>query len=184
MFGYRKRLFYPIHVERPDPMFANVLLEHYAGKDSEFSTAVQYLNHRSNMPNRHVRELLSIIAAEELGHMELIAVAINKLGGPPLAYVNSQGVPWGINYIDQSVDPITMLQVDVQKETRENELYQQHLEMTCDSNMKRLISFLISREDVHKRLLQKAQSLFGETSSPEEFNVLIYDYKISLQILE
>jgi len=184
VFGYRKRLFYPIHVERPDPVFAKVLFEHYAGKDSEFSTAVQYLNHRSNMPNRHVRELLSLIAAEELGHMELIAVAINKLGGPPLSYADSQGVPWVINYIDQSVDPVNMLQVDVQTETRETELYQQHLEMTCDSNMKRLISFLIGREDVHKRLLQKAQSLFGETGSPEEFNELIYDYKISLQILE
>lgn len=184
MFGYRKRLFYPIHVERPDPMFAKILSEHYAGKDSEFSTAAQYLNHSSNMPNRHVKELLSIIAAEELGHMELIAVAINKLGGPPLSYANSQGVPWVINYIDQGVDPINMLQVDVQSEIRENDLYQQHLEMTCDSNMKRLISFLIGREDVHKRLLQKAQALFAETSSPEEFNELIYDYKVSLQILE
>ena len=184
MFGYRKRLFYPIHVERPDPMFAKVLLEHYAGKNSEFSTAAQYLHHRSNMPNRHVRELLSIIAAEELGHMELIAVAILKLGGPPLSYVDASGIPWMINFIDQSVDPINMLLVDIQTETREHDLYQQHMEMTSDSNMKRLISFLIGRENVHKRLLLKAQSLFGETSPPEEFTELIYDYKISLQILE
>ncbi len=184
MFGYRKRLFYPIYVERPDPMFAKVLLEHYAGKDSEFSTAVQYLNHRSNMPNRYVKELLGLIAAEELGHMELIAVAITKLGGPPLAYVDSRGAPWVINDIDQSVNPNDMLQVDIDTETRENELYQRHLVMTRDPNMKRLISFLIGREDVHKRLLQKAQLLFNETSSPEEFNELIYDYKISLQVLE
>ena len=184
MFGYRKRLFYPIHVERPDPMFAKVLLEHYTGKNSEFSTAAQYLNHRSNIPNRHVRELLGIIAAEELGHMELIAVAINKLGGPALSYADSQGAQWMTNYIDQSMDPINILQVDVQKETEQNVLYQQHLEMTCDSNMKRLICFLIGREDVHKRLLQKAQSLYGEASSQEEFTELIYDYKVSLQILE
>ena len=184
MFGYRKRLFYPIHVEQPDPLFAQVLFEHYAGRYSEFSTAVQYLNHRSNMPNRHIRELLGIIAAEELGHMELIAVAINKLGGPLLSYADSKGSTWVVDYIDQSDDPIKMLQVDILAETRETDLYQQHMEMTSDLNLKRLIAFLISREDVHKRLLQKAQLLLGEPGSSEEFNELIYDYKISLQILE
>ncbi|MDR3539453.1 MAG: manganese catalase family protein [Desulfosporosinus sp.] len=184
MFNYRKRLFYPVYVERQDPIFAKVLLEHYAGRDSEFTSAVQYLNHRSNMPNRHIKELLGIIAAEELGHMELIAIAITKLGGPSLSYTDSKGSPWVIDYIDHSDDPIKMLQLDILTETREADLYQQHLEMTSDLTMKRLIAFLISREEVHKRLLQKAQLLLEETSSPEEFNELIYDYKISLQILE
>lgn len=184
MFGYRKSLFYPIHVERPDPMFAKVLLEHYSGKDSEFSTAVQYLNHRSNMPNRHVKELYGLIAAEEFGHMELIASSITKLGGPALTYVDSRGTTWVIDDIDQSEDPADMLQVDIQTETRENELYRLHLEMTRDPNMKRLLSFLMGREEVHKRLLQKTQLLFNENSSPEEFIELIYDFKISLQVLE
>lgn len=152
--------------------------------DSELTSAVQYLNHRSNMPNRHIRELLGIIAAEELGHMELIAVAINKLGGSLLLYTDSQGSPWVVDYIDQSDDPVKMLQWDILAETREADLYEQHLEMTSDLNMKRLMAFLNSREDVHKRLLQKAQSLLGETGSAEEFNELIYDYKVSLQILE
>ena len=184
VFNYRKRLFYPVHVERQDPIFAKVLLEHYAGMDSELSSSIQYLNHRSNMSNRYVRELLGLIAAEELGHMEIISVAINKLGGQLLTCVNSEGAPWDIKFIDQSVDPINMLQVDVQAETRASSLYQQHLEMTSDPNMKRMISFLISREEVHKRLLQKALTLILETSPPEELNELIYDYKVSLQILE
>lgn len=136
------------------------------------------------MPNRFVRELLGLIAAEELGHMELIASAINKLGGPPLTCVNSQGAPWVLNYIDQSVDCLNMLQVDIQAETRAALLYQQHLELTTDPNMKKMISFLIGREGVHKRLLQRAQSLLRENGSPEEFNELIYDYKMSLQVLE
>ena len=184
MFNYRKRLFYPVHVERQDPAFAKVLLEHYAGRDSELSSSLQYLSHRSNMSNRYVRELLGLIAAEELGHMEIIAVAINKLGGQSLTYVNSEGAPWVINFIDQSVDSVIMLQLDLQAETRACDLYQQHLEMTGDPNMKRMINFLIGREEVHKRLLQKALALIRKTGSPEEFNELIYDYKISLQILE
>lgn len=184
MFNYRKRLFYPVHVERQDPIFAKVLLEHYAGRDSELSSVIQYLNHRSNMSNRYVRELLGLIAAEELGHMEIISVAINKLGGRSLTCANSEGAPWLINFIDQSVDPINMLQVDVQAETRASQLYRQHLEMTSDPNMKRMINFLIGREEVHKRLLQKALTLIRETGSQEEFNELIYDYKMSLQVLE
>jgi Mn-containing catalase len=184
VFHYRKHLFYPLHVERQDPVFAKLLLEHYAGRNSELSSSIQYLNHRSNMPNRYVRELLGLIAAEELGHMELIAAAIIKLGGPPLTCVNSQGAPWVLNYIDQSVDCINLLQVDVQAETRAALLYQQHLELTTDPHMKKMISFLIGREGVHKRLLQRALGLVRETGSPEEFNELIYDYKMSLQVLE
>jgi len=184
VFNFRKQLFYPIHVERQDPMFAKVLLEHYAGRNSELSSSIQYLNHRSNMSNRYVRELLGLLAAEELGHMEIIAVAIIKLGGPPLKCANSQGAPWVINYIDQSIDPITLLQVDMQAETRACQLYQQHLELTNDPNMKQMINFLIGREEVHKRLLQKAQILIRNIGSPEDFNELIYDYKMSLQVLE
>ncbi|EHQ87811.1 manganese catalase family protein [Desulfosporosinus youngiae] len=184
MFNYHKRLFYPIHVERQDPAFAHVLIDHYTGTDSELFSAIQYLNQRSNISNRHVRELLGIIAAEELGHMELISVAIKKLGGPPLTLDNGQGTPWSINHIDQSLDVINMLQVDIQAETRVGRLYQKHLEMTNDLNMKKMIKFLINRGEVHKRLLKKAQRLIRENGSPEEFNELIYDYKMSLQVLK
>ncbi|TGE33673.1 manganese catalase family protein [Desulfosporosinus sp. Sb-LF] len=184
MYNYRKRLFYPVHVKGPDPVFAKVLFEHYAGRNGELSSSLQYLNHYANFTNRYVRELLGLIAAEELGHMELISVAIIKLGGPPLTYANSQGAPWVVNYINQSADPIDILQVDVEAETRASHLYRQHLELTSDPNMKKMIGFLISREEVHKRLLQRAQTLIREFGSPEEFNRLIYDYKMSLQVLE
>ncbi len=184
MFMFRKQLFYPIHVERQDPKFAKVLLEHYAGRNSELSSSIQYLNHRSNISNRYVRELLGLFAAEELGHMEIIAVAITKLGGQPLKCINSQGAPWVINYIDQSVEPSAILQVDVQAETRASLLYQQHLELTSDPNMKRMIKFLITREEVHKKLLQRAKKLISNNGPSEDFNELIYDYKMSLQVLE
>lgn len=184
MFIFRKQLFYPIHVERQDPTFAKVLLEHYAGRNSELTSSVQYLNHRSNISNRYIRELLGLFATEELGHMELIATAIIKLGGQPLKCINSQGAPWVINYIDQSVDPSSIIQVNVQAETRAGLLYQQHIELTSDPNMKRMIKFLISREEVHKKLLQRAQILIRNNSSSEDFIELIYDYKMSLQVLE
>ncbi|KLU63014.1 putative manganese catalase [Peptococcaceae bacterium CEB3] len=184
MFSYRRRLLFPVRVEHPDPRFGKILLEHYGGRDSEYSAATQYLNHRSNMMNHYVRELLGLIAAEETSHMEMIAVAINKLGGPPLSYVNSKGIPWNMGYVDQSLDPITMLQADVEAEVRARVLYNLHLTMTNDPGLKAMISFLGSREDVHKYLFEKAQMMLLRAAAPNEFSGLIYEYRRSLQTLE
>lgn len=180
MFTYVNRLFYPVHVEQPDPKFGQIMLEHYGGKDSEFSAATQYLNHRLNMSNPYIRELWGMIAAEEEGHMEMIAVAINKLGGPPLSYINSHGVAWTMNYVDQSLDPIAMLQADAEAEIRARILYNQHYTMTNDPGLKQMISFLGSREDVHKHLFQRAQALIMQGAGPDQFSQLLHDYKASL----
>jgi Mn-containing catalase len=181
VFSYNKPLFFPVQVQLRDPMFGQELLEHYGGKDSEYSAAAQYLNHRSNMHNRYLRDLLGLIAAEEMGHMEMIAVAINKLGGPPLSYCNSQGIPWNMSYVDQSLDPVAMLQADVEAEARARVLYDQHLKLTNDPGMQAMIKFLGGREDVHKNLFLKAQILILQGTPPEQFSQLINDYKISLQ---
>ncbi len=181
MFIYGKRLFYPVHVGFRDPAFGQIMLEHYGGKDSEFSAATQYLNHRSNIHNRYVRNLLGLIAAEEMGHMEMVAVAINQLGGPPLSYVNSQGVPWNMSYIDQNLDPIAMLQADAEAEIRARILYNQHLTMTNDPYLKKMLSFLGSREDVHRDLFQRAQVLIQQAAPPAQFKELIIAYKMSLR---
>lgn len=184
MFGYRKRLFYPLNIEEPDPVFAQVLMEHYAGRDSEFSAAVQYLNHRSNMKNHHLRELLGLIAAEELGHMELIAACINKLGGQPVSYLNAQGSPWELAFIDQSSDPLSVLEANINLEDRSRTLYQKHMKRANDPGVQRTLAFLANREDVHKKLLQKALRNFKQVGGPEKFPELIYEYKMSLQVLE
>jgi len=184
MFSYSKPLFYPIQVELRDPAFGQTLLEHYGGKDSEYSAATQYLNHRSNMHNRYLRDLLGLIAAEEMGHMEMIAIAITKLGGPPLGYVNSLGIPWDMSYIDQSLDPIAMLQADAEAEIRARILYSRHFALTDDPCLKKMISFLGSREDVHKHLFQRAQLLIQNSAPPDQFNELIISYKLSLQTFE
>ncbi|KGK87072.1 Mn-containing catalase [Desulfosporosinus sp. HMP52] len=184
MFNYSKRLFYPIHVEREDPAFAKLLIEHYSGIDGELSSALQYFHQRYFISNRHIRELLGIITAEEFGHMELISVAVSKLGGPPLTLLNAQDALREIKHNDQSFDLNKLLQMDIQSETRAIRLYKQLLELTNDVNMKKMIKFLIGREDVHKYLLKKAQRLVRENGTPEEFNELIYDYKMSLQVLK
>ncbi|RNC29937.1 MAG: putative manganese catalase [Candidatus Dichloromethanomonas elyunquensis] len=179
MFKFASGLLYPVEVSCPDPAFAQIMFEHYGGKDSEFSAATQYLNHRSNMSNPYVKELLGMIAAEEHSHMEMVAVSIRKLGGPPLCYVNSEGMPWNLSYIDQSLDPIAMLQADTEAEIRARQLYDQHFVMTQDPALKQMIRFLGSREDVHKYLFEKSRMLILQGAGPEQFKKLITEYRMS-----
>lgn len=183
MFSYRKRLFYPVYVDFRDPAFGQVLSEHYAGKHSEFSLAAQYMNHRLNIKNRQVRELLGLIAAEELSHMEMIAVAISKLGYS-LNYNDLSGEPWTASCVDQSQEALEILNKDIEAEERARNLYAKHLELTRDVSLGRMIEFLIKRENVHKELLQKAYTMLKSKGAPDQSNELIYEYKMSLQVLE
>ena len=76
---------------------------------------------------------------------------------------------------------MAMLQADVEAEVRARILYNQHFMMTNDPSLKKMISFLGSREDVHKHLFQKAQMLLQCSAQPEQFRELIVLYKASLQ---
>jgi len=181
VFQYKTKLFYPVAVEGPNPDYARVLMEHYGGKDSEFSAASQYLNHRSNMQNPYLRDLLGAIAAEEMGHMEVIAVAISKLGGR-LAYVDSMGIPWNISYVDQSLDPVQMLRADVDAEVRAKALYSRHFAMIPDPGLRRLIAVLIKREEVHASLFSRAINLLS-IGSPADFKQLNEEYRQSMHAL-
>lgn len=183
MFNYRKRLFFPVYVDHPDPEFGEVLLEHYGGKDSEFSAAAQYLNHRTYLANRYLRELLGLLAAEELGHMEMLSLAITKLG-LPVSYVNSVGEPWNPSYLDSVREPRTILERAIKAEERAKVLYERDSSLTRDDGLIKMIEFLIRREQVHQRLLEQAVRCLDGLEPADKYPELIYEYKMSLQVLE
>lgn len=184
VYSYRKRFFYPIHVERSDPTLARQLLEHYGGKDSELTQVVQYLNHQANIGHRFIRELLGLITAEELAHLEILATVISKLGGDPVLFTDAKRESWGIRYTNQSKEPLQMLKADIELEIRSRIFYEKHLSLTNDPGVKRVLAFLARREGIHQSLLNRSRKLLGEGKSPEQFSEIIYDYKMSLQILE
>jgi spore coat protein JC len=183
VYNYRKRFFYPIHVERADPALAKKLLEHYGGKDGELTQVTQYLNHQANSANRFLRELLGLIAAEELAHLEAMATVINKLG-EDLYYKSSKGIAWDIRYVNQNTEPVTMLKADVSLEIRSRVLYEKHMSQTTDVGVQRLLGFLARREGIHQSLLNRSCKALSDVGSTEQFMEIIYDYKMSLQVLE
>ncbi len=184
MYNYRKRFFYPIHVERLDPNLAKLLLEHYGGKDGELTQVLQYLNHQANMSNRFLKELLGLIAAEELAHLETFATVISKLSNQPSSYVSSKGQNWDIGNVNQDVDQEAMLKADIALEIRSRVLLEKQLSRTTDPGVKRLLNFLARREGIHQNLLKRSLKILTEGGSSEQYMEIIYDYKMSLQVLD
>lgn len=184
MYSYRKRFFYPIHVERSDPNLAKLLLEHYGGKDGELTQVLQYLNHQANMSHRFLKELLGLIAAEELAHLETLATVIDKLDGEALSYVSSNGLTWDMAYVDQDSDLEAMLKADIALEIRSRVLLEKQMSRTADPGVKRLLGFLARREGIHQSLLKRSLKTLVESGSAEQYMEIIYDYKMSLQILD
>lgn len=85
MFYTDYKLQYPVRVERPNPVFARALQQAIGGVEGEMRVAMQYLFQAWGMrgPAKY-KEMLLNTAAEELGHIEMLAtaVAMNLKGAP------------------------------------------------------------------------------------------------------
>ena len=85
MFYTDYRLQYPVKVETPNPVFARALQQAIGGIEGEMRVALQYMFQAwgSRGPSKY-REMLLNTAAEELGHIEMLAtaVAMNLKGAP------------------------------------------------------------------------------------------------------
>ena len=184
LYTYRKRYFYPIHVERPDPKLARKLLDHYSGKDGELTQVVQYLNHQANIDNRFLREVIGLIAAEELAHLETLTTLIHKLGGEPFQYKDSKKKAWDIRYVEQSTELAEIFKTDIELEIRSRLLYEKNMTLTEDNGVKQVLGFLARREGIHQSLLNRSRKILIEGKTKENLNDIIHDYRLSLQILD
>jgi bacterioferritin len=77
---------YPeVRVAGPNPKYAQLLLEDYAGMVSEMTAVTQYSYHHFVLEdeNREAADLLSCIALVEMHHLEILAETILLLGVDP-----------------------------------------------------------------------------------------------------
>ncbi|WP_337268250.1 manganese catalase family protein [Oryzifoliimicrobium ureilyticus] len=86
MFYTDGKLQYPVRVETPDPLFARALQQAIGGIEGEIRVAMQYFFQACGARgNPKFRDLLMNTAAEELGHIEMLATAVAmNLEGAPL----------------------------------------------------------------------------------------------------
>lgn len=72
MFKHEKQLFHPVGVERPNPQYAALLQEQLGGANGELKAAMQYMSQSFRIKDQTIKDLFLDIAAEELGHMEMV----------------------------------------------------------------------------------------------------------------
>ena len=81
MFQHIKDLQFDARVSRPDPRFANMLLDQFGGGNGELKAAMQYFVQafgcRRAYPDKY--DLLMDIATEEFSHLEIVGATITML---------------------------------------------------------------------------------------------------------
>ena len=66
MWGYEKRLQYPVNIKRPDARAAKIIINQYGGPDGELGASLRYLSQRFAMPDDRVAGLLTDIGTEDI----------------------------------------------------------------------------------------------------------------------
>src|SRR3954468_24120489 len=81
MFHHVKELQFNARVSRPDPCFANLLLEQFGGENGELAAAMQYFTQAfaAKMPHPDKYDMLMDIATEEFSHLEIVGATIQML---------------------------------------------------------------------------------------------------------
>ncbi|MBQ3142665.1 MAG: manganese catalase family protein [Bacilli bacterium] len=169
MFKYEKMLEYPINIKKKDLKMAKNLAAQLGGPDSELSASLRYMCQRFSMPDERGKALLSDIACEELGHVEMISTMINQLikdasvnelkeAGLDAWYtqhnkgiypMDANGVPFTTAYIQSTGNPIVDLQEDLAAEEKARATYENLMDLTKDDDILAPLSFLRQREVVH-----------------------------------
>ncbi|HWI22782.1 MAG TPA: manganese catalase family protein [Baekduia sp.] len=162
----------------PDPAGAAVVQELLGGKFGEMSTFMNYtfqsFNFRARQEARPFFDLISNIAAEEFGHIELVSVAINTMltgagkngalpdpkdvlnpqhfisGGAATLVQDSNGKPWNGDYVTSTGDLVEDLTHNFFLETgaRNNKL--KVYEMVEHPVARALTGYLLVRGGVHQ----------------------------------
>jgi Mn-containing catalase len=162
----------------PDPAGAAVVQELLGGKFGEMSTFMNYtfqsFNFRARQSARPFFDLVSNIAAEEFGHIELVAIAINTMltgagkqgdlpepssllnpqqiiaGGAAAMVQDSNGNPWNGTFVTSTGDLVEDLTHNFFLETgaRNNKL--KVYEMVDHPAARALTGYLLIRGGVHQ----------------------------------
>jgi bacterioferritin len=148
----------PIQVEGPNPEYARLLLDDYAGMVSEMTAINQYLFHHFDMPEElaDAAQLLEEVAIVEMHHMEILAKLIKLLGQPPM-YMDGQGLFWNATFVPYLPGcPCEQLQSDIHAEQIAIETYRRHMELIDDRYIKEILARIIMDEELHLHLFNEA----------------------------
>ena len=169
MFVYEKKLQFPVKIANPNPKYAQIIISQYGGPDGELGASLRYLSQRYSMPYPELKGLLTDIATEELGHLEMIGAIVHQLtrnlspeeirkSGFDSYFVDhtagiyataASGFPFSAAGIGVKGDVITDLTEDMGAEQKARTTYDNILRLVDDPDVREPIKFLREREIVH-----------------------------------
>ncbi len=189
MFKHEKRLFHPIAIEKANPQYAALLQEQLGGANGELKAAMQYMSQSFRIKDPEIKDLFLDIAAEELGHMEMVARTITLLNGHDLdvdevnqgeiqthvlfglnpGLVNASGQPWTADYVSVTGDLCADLLSNIASEQRAKVVYEYLYRQIEDKKVRETIDFLLNREEAHNAMFREAFNRVQESGSNRDF---------------
>lgn len=179
MFQYSKKLQYPIDIKNKDLRMAKYLITQYGGPNGELGAALRYFNQRYNMPDNRGVALLTDIAVEELGHVEMITTMVYQLikgstieemehAGLGSNYAehafgmfptDANGVPFSATFVTTG-DYLADLSEDMAAEEKARATYEHLIDMTNDQDVIKPLLFLRQREIVHFKRFEELYNIY------------------------
>ena len=191
MFKHEKALFHPVGVERPNPQYAALLQEQLGGGNGELKAAMQYMSQSFRIKDQKIKDLFLDIAAEELGHMEMVAQTINLLNGHDVdadqvkageiqthvllglnpGLINASGYSWTGDYVTVTGDLCADLLSNIASEQRAKVVYEYLYRQIDDKKVRarETIDFLLNREEAHNQMFRDAFNEVQDTGSNRDF---------------
>ncbi len=189
MFKHEKQLFHPVAVERPNPQYAVLLQEQLGGGNGELKAAMQYMSQSFRIKDPEIKDLFLDIAAEELGHVEMVAQAIKQLNGHDVdadkvqagevqshvilglnpGLINASGYSWTADYVTVTGDLCADLLSNIASEQRAKVVYEYLYRQIQDKKVRETIDFLLNREEAHNQMFRDAFNKVQKTGSNRDF---------------
>jgi len=189
MFKHEKMLFHPVGVEKPNSQYAALLQEQLGGANGELKAAMQYMSQSFRIKDPEIKDRIMDIAAEELGHMEMIAQTINLLNGHEVeaksvpageiqthvvlglnpGLINASGHVWNADYVTVTGDLCADLLSNIASEQRAKVTYEYLYRQIDDKKVRETIDFLLNREEAHNAMFREAFNKVQKSGSNRDF---------------
>lgn len=189
MFKHEKKLLYDVRVDAPNPNYAALLQEQLGGPQGELKAALQYLSQSMRIRDPEIKDLFLDIAAEEMGHMEMVSTLVNLLNGDHLnamgatvgaveAHVltgltpmlaNASGYLFTSAYINETGDLAADILSDIAAEQRAKVVYQYLYRQINDTGVRDAIDFLLNREEAHNTMFREAFNRIQDSGSQKSW---------------
>lgn len=189
MWNYEKRLQFPVHITKPCPKTASLIMSQFGGPDGELSASMRYLSQRYSMPCKEVGGLLTDIGTEELAHLEIICAIICQLtknitaqqaktSGFDAYYIDhtsalwpaaAAGLPFNACEFQSKGDAIADLTEDLAAEQKARTTYDNLIRIIDDPEVLAPLKFLRQREVVHFQRFGEAMEKIKEKLDVKNF---------------